>query len=137
MSPPEPPSADGVVSKRSPRSVEATLARLTAIVADRGLTLFAVIDHSGEAAKAGLAMPDTKLVVFGSPAAGTPVMVAAPLAALDLPLKILVWTDVAGAVWVSYHAPGFLASRYHLTDELRARLQGVEAISDAVVAPDA
>ena len=81
-------------------------------------------------------MPDTKLVLFGSPAAGTPVMLAAPLAALDLPLKVLVSADTDGAVWVSYNAPAFLAARHHLSDDLRARLEGVEAISEATVSAD-
>jgi len=127
-------TTDGVVTKASPRSVAETLQRLTGLIADKGLKLFAVIDHSGEAEQVGLEMPDTKLVLFGSPAAGTPVMVAAPLAALDLPLKVLVSADGEGSVWVSYNAPDFLAARHHLSDELRARLEGVEAISDATVA---
>jgi uncharacterized protein (DUF302 family) len=127
-------TTDGVVTKASPRSVAETLQRLTGLIADRGLKLFAVIDHSGQAEQVGREMPDTKLVLFGSPAAGTPVMVAAPLAALDLPLKVLVSADREGSVWVSYNAPDFLAARHHLSDELRARLQGVEAISAATVA---
>ncbi|MDQ6615840.1 MAG: DUF302 domain-containing protein [Actinomycetota bacterium] len=97
------------------------------------MTLFEVIDHSGQAKKVGLEMPDTELVIFGSPEAGTPVMVAAPLAALDLPLKVLVWTDADGAVSVSYNSPAYLASRHHLTDELRLRLEGIESITDATV----
>jgi uncharacterized protein (DUF302 family) len=100
------------------------------------LTLFTVIDHSGEAKKAGLEMPDTKLVVFGSPAAGTPVMLAAPLAALDLPLKVLVWADAHGGVSISYNSPAYLASRHHLGDELRSRLEAIEALSEAAVKPD-
>lgn len=127
-------AADDVVTKLSPWSAADTVARLSAVVAARGMKLFAVIDHSGEAEQVGLEMPDTKLVLFGSPAAGTPVMVAAPLAALDLPLKVLVSADGEGSVWVSYNAPDFLAARHHLSDELRARLEGVEAISDATVA---
>jgi uncharacterized protein (DUF302 family) len=111
------------------------VSRLVQLIADKGLKLFAVIDHSGEARKAGLEMPDTKLVIFGSPAAGTPVMVAAPLAAIDLPLKVLVWADTAGAVSVSYNSPAYVAMRYHLTDELRSRLEGIEIITDAVASP--
>jgi uncharacterized protein (DUF302 family) len=98
--------------------------------------LFTVIDHSGEANRAGLTMPDTKLVLFGSPTAGTPVMVADPLAALDLPLKLLIWEDSAGSVSVSYNSPSYLAERHHLSDEMRARFEPIEAISDAVVAID-
>ena len=127
----------GVVTKTSPRSVDVTVTRLQQIIADKGLKLFAVIDHSGEAAHVGLTKPDTKLVLFGSPTAGTPVMLAEPLAGLDLPLKILVWADTTGATSISYNSPAYLAERYRLTAELRARLEPIEAISDAVVTPDA
>jgi uncharacterized protein (DUF302 family) len=96
------------------------------------MKLFAVIDHSGEAEEAGLELRDTKLVVFGSPQAGTPVMVSAPLAALDLPLKVLVWAE-GGVTKVSYTAPAELASRYGLGDELAAPLAGIDALTDAVV----
>ena len=128
-------SGAGVITKTRPYSVDTTVNRLHRIIADKGLKLLAVIDHSAEAAHAGLAMPDTKLVLFGNPAAGTPVMVAEPLAALDLPLKILVGDDAAGATSISYNAPSYLAERFHLTHELRARLEPIEAISDALVAP--
>jgi uncharacterized protein (DUF302 family) len=131
-----PQPTEGIVTKACPYSVPDAVSRLTALVERRGLTLFSVIDHSGEAEKVGLQMPDTKLVVFGSPAAGTPVMVAAPLAALDLPLKLLVWADSAGAVSVSYNSPDYLANRHHLTDALRSRLEAIEALSDAVVAAE-
>jgi len=126
-------TTEGVVTKRSPFSVDATVERVTRLVGGKGLTLFAVVDHSGEAARVGLAMPDTKLVIFGSPAAGTPVMVASPLAALDLPLKLLIWADASGAVSVSYNTPQYLAARHHLSDELRSRLEAIEPIVDAVV----
>jgi len=128
--------AEGIVTMPCPRSVDETVARLTRLIDEKGLKLFALVDHSGEATHAGLQMPDTKLVIFGSPAAGTPVMVAAPLAAIDLPLKILVWADAAGTVSVSYNAPAYLAGRYHLDDALRARLEPIEAISEALVAPE-
>lgn len=94
--------------------------------------MFAVIDHSGEAEAIGLELRDTKVVLFGSPFAGTPVMAAAPLAALDLPLKALVWDD-DGRTKVSYSAPSELAARYHLGDELAARLAGIDAVTDAAV----
>lgn len=126
------PSTEGVVTKASPRSVAETVERLRRLVDEKGLVLFAVIDHSGAAISAGLEMPDTKLVIFGSPVAGTPVMVAAPLAALDLPLKLLVWEDGDGAVWVSYNSPAYLAERHHLGGDLRARLEPINAISDAI-----
>ncbi len=126
---------DGIVTKPSPLPVDETVNRLTRLIEGKGLTLFDVIDHSGEAEKAGLNMPDTKLVIFGSPVAGTPVMLAAPLAALDLPLKVLVWADTGGTVSVSYTSPGYLADRYHLSDELRSRLDAIDSISDAAVSP--
>jgi uncharacterized protein (DUF302 family) len=121
-----------VVTKASPWPVADTVSRLSAVVAARGLKLFAVIDHSGEAKGSGLELRDTKLVIFGSPQAGTPVMVAAPLAALDLPLKVLVWAD-GHQTNVSYTAPEELAARYGLSDELAARLAGVHAVTDAVI----
>jgi uncharacterized protein (DUF302 family) len=127
------PEPDGVASVTSPASVEDTVARLTRIIADRGLILFGVVDHSGEAKKVGLEMPDTKLVIFGSPAAGTPLMQAAPLAALDLPMKLLVWADRNGTVRVSYNTPSYLAVRYGLDDDLRARLEPIEAVANATV----
>jgi uncharacterized protein (DUF302 family) len=127
-----PQSAEGIVTKACPRSVAETVARLEQLIDEKGLVLFTLIDHSGEAIRAGLEMPDTKLVVFGSPLAGTPVMIAAPLAALDLPLKLLVWEDGDGAAWVSYNSPAYLAERHQLGDDLRARLEPIDAISDAV-----
>jgi uncharacterized protein (DUF302 family) len=123
--------ADQIVTKLSPLSVEESVDRISAIVAERGLKLFAVIDHSGEARAAGLELRDTKLVVFGSPAAGTPVMEAAPLAALDLPLRVLVWAD-GHQTKLAYTAPAALAARYGFSDELAARLAGIDAITDAV-----
>jgi uncharacterized protein (DUF302 family) len=105
---------------------------MSELAAANGLELFAVIDHSGEAAARGLELRDTKVVVFGSPVAGTPVMQAAPLAALDLPLKILVW-DEDGQTRVSYTAPSELAARYGLSDELAARLAGIDGLTDALV----
>jgi uncharacterized protein (DUF302 family) len=127
------PPVEGVVTKRSELSVDDSVARLTVLIEDKGLKLFDVIDHSGEAARVGLTMPATKVVVFGSPAAGTPVMLVAPLVALQLPLKVLVWADADGAVSVSYDSPAYLARRYGLSDELRHRLEPIEAITDALV----
>jgi uncharacterized protein (DUF302 family) len=126
-------TTEGVATERSPFSVEETVMRLTRLIDEKGLVLFAVVDHSGEAAKVGLEMPATKLVLFGSPAAGTPVMVASPLAALDLPLKVLVWAAASGDVSVSYNTPEYLATRHHLGDDLRARLEAVGPLTDAVV----
>jgi uncharacterized protein (DUF302 family) len=100
-------------------------------VTEKGMKLFAVIDHSGEARAVGLDLRETKVVMFGSPQAGTPVMQAAPLAALDLPLKVLIWSD-AEQTKVSYSSPATLASRYGLADELAARLAGIDAVTDAI-----
>jgi len=125
--------ARGIVTRESPLSVADTVTRLEQLVAERGLKLFAVIDHGGEARAAGLELRETEVVVFGSPLAGTPVMAAAPLAALDLPLKALVWADGA-RTFVSYTAPAELAARYGLSDELAGRLAGIEAIVGAAIA---
>jgi uncharacterized protein (DUF302 family) len=122
-----------IVTKLSPLSVPQTVDRLVATVAAKGMKLFAVIDHSGEAEANGLELRDTKVVIFGAPQAGTPVMAAHPLAALDLPLKMLVWDD-GGETKISYTAPSELASRYGLEDELAARLAGIDVLSDAVLA---
>jgi len=127
------PEAD-VVSKLSPRSVADTVHRLTSLIAARNLTLFAVIDQRAAAATAGLDLRATTLVIFGSPAAGTAVMVAAPLAAVDLPLKVLIWDD-GGQTTVSYYDPAALADRHHLSADLAARLSGIGPLTDALVAP--
>ena len=125
-------SADGIVTKDSPRSVVDTVARLIDVVAARGLKLFAVIDHSAEARNVGLDLRDTKVVIFGSPQAGTPVMVATPLVALELPLKVLIWAD-GDQTKVSYTSPGALADRYGLSDDLAGKLAGIDAVTDATV----
>lgn len=109
-----------------------TVARLSAAIEARGLKLFAVIDHSAEAKARGLELRDTKVVVFGSPDAGTPVMAAVPLAALDLPLKALVWAD-GEQTKISYTAPQELASRFGLPEDLAARLAGIDPLTDAVI----
>ena len=125
-------AARGIITKMSPWSVADTVARITAIVATRGMKLFAVIDHSGEARASGLDLRETKVVIFGSPKAGTPVMQSAPLAALDLPLKILVWAD-GDQTKLSYTAPAELARHYDLSDDLAARLAGIDALTDAAI----
>jgi uncharacterized protein (DUF302 family) len=122
----------GVVTKVSPRSVAETVSRFTDMLAGKGMTLFATIDQSAAASQAGLQLRDTVLVVFGNPAAGTLVMQAAPLAALDLPLKVLVWDD-AGQTKVTYVSPGALADRYGLTADLEAKLAGIDPLTDALV----
>jgi len=122
------------VVKHSPWPVEETVERLERTISAKGLKLFAVIDHSGEAKARGLALRETKVVVFGSPEAGTPVMEAHPQAALDLPLKVLVWDD-DGETRLAYASPAELAARYGLEDELAARLSGIDAVTDAALVP--
>jgi uncharacterized protein (DUF302 family) len=135
------PSADtasssraGIVSATSSGSVAETTDRLVALIEAHGMKVFAIVDHSGEAARAGLTLRETKVVIFGSPAAGTPVMQAFPLAALDLPLKVLVWDD-GGITTVSYTDPDALAQRHGLSPDLAARLEGIRSLVDALVTP--
>jgi len=123
----------GIVSRPSPFSVEETLDRLQKVLAAKGVRLFALVDHSGEAEKAGLAMPPTKLLIFGNPAAGTPVMLAAPTAALDLPLKILVWQDFSGAVQISWNSPAWLQQRHGIPDAFLKVLGAPEAMTEAAL----
>ena len=122
-----------VVTKLSPQSVHETAAKLTAIISAKGMRLFAVIDQAAEARQVGLTLRETILVIFGSPKAGTPVMAASPLSALDLPLKVLIWAD-GGQTKVSYYAPAALAASHHLTADLAANLAGINALTDALVA---
>lgn len=105
-------SDNGIINKPSNHSVEQTVEKLKSILQAKGVKLFALVDHSGEAEKAGLKMPPTKLLIFGSPKAGTPLMLAAPSIAIDLPLKILVWEDVHGKAWISYNSPEYLQQRH-------------------------
>jgi uncharacterized protein (DUF302 family) len=121
-----------LITKLSPWSVEESVQRLSDELKTRGVKLFGVIDHSGEAEANGLELRDTKVVIFGSPAAGTPVMQAAPLAALDLPLKVLVWQD-GQQTKLTYAPPAELAARYGLSDELAGRLAAVHVLTDAVI----
>jgi uncharacterized protein (DUF302 family) len=124
---------DGLVTKDCPLSVADTVARLSALLAEKGVKLFAVIDHSGEAHAHGLGLRETKVVIFGSPVGGTPVMQARPLAALDLPLKVLVWDD-GGQTKITYAPPAVLAARYGIPDELAAPLGAINVLTDAVIA---
>lgn len=109
---------NGIVSVSSNQSVHQTVQKLEGILQAKGVKIFTVVDHSGEAEKAGLEMRPTKLVIFGNPKAGTPLMLAAPSIAIDLPLKILVWEDDAGKVWLSYNDPAYLQTRHDLPAEL-------------------
>jgi len=123
-------SAKGIIDRPSNHSVDETVSRLKTILQLKGVTLFALVDHSGEAEKAGMKMRPTKLAVFGSPKAGTPLMLAAPSIAIDLPLKILVWEDSQGRVWISYNSPEYLKERHGLPQELLANI----AITDSLAA---
>ena len=123
---------EAVVTKLSPWSMADTLARLSAVVAARGMEVFAVIDHSGKARDVGLDLRDTKLVIFGSPSAATPVIEAAPLAALDLPLRVVVWEDGYQTL-VSYPAPAAVARRYGLDGDLADALASIDALTSAVI----
>jgi uncharacterized protein (DUF302 family) len=124
----------GIVTKISPRSVADTVTRFAGILGARGVRVFDVIDQAAAAREVGQELRDTALVIFGSPAAGTPVMVAAPLAALDLPLKVLIWDD-AGQTKVTYVAPAELAARYQLGPDLEKNLEAINPLTDALVAP--
>jgi uncharacterized protein (DUF302 family) len=123
-----------VTTKVSPLPFADTVNRLTSLLDAKAMKVFAVIDQRAEAHGAGLELPDTTLVIFGNPAAGTPVMAAVPLAALDLPLKVLIWAD-KDQVNVSYVPPGELARRYQLSAELTARLAGIDALTDTLITP--
>ena len=122
----------GITTKRSPRSIEETVARLTELIAGRGMKLFDVIDQSAEARRVGLHLRPTTLVIFGNPVAGTTVMDATPLAALDLPLKVLVWAD-GDQTKISYLAPSAFADRYTLDPDLAHNLAGIDPLTDALV----
>ena len=120
---------NGVVRIASEHSVAETVAKLQAILEAKNVKLFAIVDHSGEAEKAGLKMPNTKLLIFGNPKGGTPLMLASPSVALDLPLKILVAEDTGGKVWISYNAPVYLQQRHNLPAELMANIAVIEAVA--------
>ena len=124
----------GIVTKLSPLPVAGTVAKLTGILSAKDVRLFTVIDQSAEARQVGLELRDTTLVIFGNPAAGTPVRAASPMAALDLPLKVLVWDD-GGQTKVSYYAPAELAARHGLAPGLEKNLAAIDALTDALVAP--
>jgi uncharacterized protein (DUF302 family) len=129
---PEP--ASGVISKLCKLSVDEATERLTALLNSKGIALFSLIDHSGEAGKAGMKMPPTKLLIFGNPRGGTPVMLAVPTIAIDLPLKVLVWEDAGGKAWMSFNDPAYLQSRHHVPGELVKNIGVVEALVDQVLA---
>ena len=123
---------EGIVKIPSHRSVDETVGRLKAILQSKGVTLFALIDHSGEAEKVGMPMPPTKLLIFGNPKAGTPLMLASPSAAIDLPLKILVAEDSQGKVWISYNSAEYLKVRHGLPDNLLPNIAIVQTLAAAL-----
>lgn len=121
-------SENGITRIRSPYSVDATTERIQTFLEGRGLTIFGIVDHSGEAGRVGLQMRPTRVVLFGSPQAGTPVMVASPSIAIDLPLKALVAEDASGSVWISFNSPEYLQRRHNVPDDLIANLAGAGAL---------
>ena len=123
------PASNGIITQLSHHSVEQTVENLKNILQSKGITLFALIDHSGEAQKIGMQMPPTKLLIFGSPKAGTPLMLAAPSIALDLPLKILVWEDAEKKVWISYNSLEYLKDRHGLPPALLVNIAVVEILA--------
>ena len=126
-----PYSDSGIVALRSNHSVDQTVEKIATMLQAKGVKLFALVDHSGEARNAGLKMPDTKLLIFGNPAGGTPAMLAAPTLALDLPLKILAWEDAEGQVWISYNTVEYLRERHGVPDELAEKLALVAGLAAA------
>jgi uncharacterized protein (DUF302 family) len=121
---------DGMIDRPSNHSVDDTVRRLQELLREKSITLFAVIDHSGEAAKVGLTMRPTRLLIFGNPKAGTPLMLASPSIAIDLPLKILVWEDQNAQAWVSYNSPDYLIDRHHLPKELAPNIAAVTILAE-------
>jgi uncharacterized protein (DUF302 family) len=124
-----PDNGKGLIDIPSNHSVDETVTKLEGILQAKGIALFALVDHSGEAAKAGMKMRPTKLLIFGNPRAGTPVMLAAPSSAIDLPLKILVWEDDQGKVWITYNSPSYLQERHNLRSELLPNIAVIETLA--------
>jgi uncharacterized protein (DUF302 family) len=122
-------SQNGIVNRPSNHSVDQTVGRLKSILQSKGITLFVVIDHSGAAARVGMKMRPTKLLIFGSPKAGTPLMLASPSTAIDLPLKILVWEDSQGKTWLSYNSPEYLLKRHGLPQEFLPNIAVVQTLA--------
>lgn len=124
-------AASGIINKPSNHSVEQTVKKLERILQAKGVTLFALVDHSGEAEKVGMRMQPTKLLIFGNPKAGTPLMIAAPSTAIDLPLKILVWEDADNKVWISYNSADYLQARHGFPKDLQQNISVVENLATA------
>jgi uncharacterized protein (DUF302 family) len=124
---------NGMSHISSPHSVDESVKRIQAFLQSKALNIFVIVDHSGEAAKVGLKMNPTKLVIFGNPKGGTPLMVAAPTLAIDLPLKALVWEDSGGKVWVSYNTPLYLKQRHQVPDDLIKNIEGIGAMLEKAI----
>jgi len=124
---------NGIVNKSTAHSVDYIVEKLKSTLQARGITLFALVDHSGEAEKVGIKMRPTKLLIFGNPKAGTPLMLAAPSIAIDLPLKVLVWEDAGGQVWVSYNSAQYLQTRHGVPQELLSNIAVVETLAARAV----
>ena len=124
--------ANGIVNEPSSHSVDETVERLKAILQASGAVLFGLVDHSGEAEKVGLEMKPTKLLIFGNPKAGTPLMLASPRTAIDLPLKMLVWEDAAKKVWISYNSPEYLQKRHGFPDDLLPNISVLRKLASGV-----
>ncbi len=123
------PMNKGIIAVLSKHSVDVTIDRLQRLLHDKGVTLFAMVDHSGEAEKAGMKMAPTKLLIFGNPKSGTPLMLHSPSVAIDLPLKVLVSEDEQGKVWISYNSPQYLKERHDLPQELLPNISLVETLA--------
>lgn len=124
-------SGNGIISRSTRHSVDETVEKLKAMLAEKGVMLFALVDHSGEAAKVGMKMRPTKLLIFGNPKGGTPLMIASPSIAIDLPLKILVAEGADGTVWLSYNSASHLKARHNLPDQFLPVLASVESLATA------
>ncbi len=127
-------SAEGIITKAANCTVEEAVHKIKSLLVIRGITLFAVIDHSGEAEAAGMKMPDTKLVIFGNPKGGTPLMLASPSVAIDLPLKLLVAQDANGKCSISYNSPQYLQQRHKLPNDLIQNIAIIEALATEAAA---
>ncbi|MDQ2776670.1 MAG: DUF302 domain-containing protein [Acidobacteriota bacterium] len=121
-------ASNGLITCRSQQSVDQTVASLRELLDAKGVKLFALIDHSGEAAKVGMTMPATKLLIFGDPKAGTPLMLASESSAIDLPLKVLIWEDKEGGVQLTYNSPEYLRARHGLKEDMLKNIAGIEAL---------
>lgn len=131
--PTNPPSIKGIITKQSSFSVDETVKRLQEAISSRGITLFAHINHSEEARRVGIKMQEAQVLIFGNPKGGTPLMIASPLLALELPLKVLIWQSSDDRVWVSYTSVAYLAARYSIPQELTGNIAGIDGVVDSAL----